>query len=90
MNATPGTYRDSQVAKGKHKNRTNKKHVSLTPPGWSYPATGSYGHTNTAEEQENGLEVRLVKMIDAFKEERNKSLKEIQENAVNQVEAFKE
>ena len=32
----------------------------------------------------------LIKMIKAFKEEMNKSFKEIKENTIKQVEAFKE
>jgi DNA repair ATPase RecN len=36
--------------------------------------------------QENGHESNLMKMIEAFKEEMNKSLKEIQENIIKQVE----
>ena len=38
--------------------------------------------------QENDLKSNL-KMIETFKEEMNKYLKEIQENIINQVEAFK-
>ena len=35
------------------------------------------------------LKSNLIKMIEAFKEEINKSLKEIQGNTIKQVEVFK-
>ena len=43
----------------------------------------------TPEEQENDLKSNFIKLIDAFKEETNEYLKEIQKNAINQI-AFKE
>ena len=51
----------------------------------SYPTTASPGYPSTAEAQENDLKSNLIKMIEAFKEEMNKSLKEIQENTIKQV-----
>ena len=44
----------------------------------SYPMTASPGYPNTVEAQENDLKSNLMKMIEAFKGEMNKSLKEIQ------------
>jgi hypothetical protein len=44
----------------------------------SYPTMPCSGYCNTAEMQENDLNSNLMKMIEAFKGEMNKSLKEIQ------------
>jgi len=40
--------------------------------------------------QENNLTHNLIKIVEAFKEEIKKSLKEIQKNTIKQVEVFKE
>ena len=42
------------------------------------------------EKQDDDLESHLMKIIEAFKEDINNSLKEIQENTGKQVEAFQE
>ena len=57
----------------------------MTPSKHSYPTTASLRYPNTAEAQENDLKSNLIKMIEAFKEEINKSRKEIHENAIKQV-----
>jgi hypothetical protein len=54
----------------------------VTPSEHSYPTTASPGYPNRPEAQENDLKSNLIKMIEAFKEEMNKSLKEIQENTI--------
>jgi hypothetical protein len=48
------------------------------------------GYPNTTKAQEDNLKFKLIKMIEAYNEEMNKSLKEIQEKTNRQVEAFKE
>lgn len=53
------------------------------------PPTASPGYPNTTQAQENDLKSNLIKMTEAFKEQMNKSLKEIQENTIKQVEVFK-
>ena len=55
----------------------------MVPPEPGYPATASPGYSNIAEVQENDFKSNLLKMIEAFKEEISKSLKEIQENKSN-------
>jgi hypothetical protein len=60
----------------------------MAPPEPSYPTTASPGYPNIAEEQENDLNSNLMKIIEAFKEERNSFLKEIHENTTKQVEAL--
>jgi hypothetical protein len=58
----------------------------MIPSEHSYPTTASIAYPNATETQ--AMDLNLIKMIDTFKEEMYKSLKEIQENIVKQVEAF--
>lgn len=46
----------------------------------SYPTTTNSGYPNSTKEQENNIKSNLIKIIEVFKEETYKSLKEIQEN----------
>jgi hypothetical protein len=41
----------------------------------SYPSSASLSYSNKTEAQGNDLESNLIKIIDSFKEEMNKSLK---------------
>ena len=50
----------------------------------SYPATTNPGYPNETEAQEDDL----IRMIEAFKEEMNKFLKEIKENTFKEVKAL--
>jgi hypothetical protein len=52
----------------------------MTPSEYSYPTIASPGYPNTSESQGNDLKFSLIKMIEVFKEEMNKSLEEIQLN----------
>jgi predicted phage gp36 major capsid-like protein len=61
----------------------------MAPPEPRYPMTASPGYLNRTEAQDD-LESNLIKMTEAFKEEMNKSLKDIQETTFKQVEAFKD
>jgi hypothetical protein len=54
-------------------------------PEPSYPTTASSPCSNTTEAQEKNFKSSLIKMVGFFKEEMNKSFKEIQENTVKQV-----
>jgi len=56
--------------------------MTASEPSFS---TVSLGYSNTADTQENDLKSNLMKMTEAFKEEMNKSLKDIQENIIEQV-----
>jgi F0F1-type ATP synthase membrane subunit b/b' len=56
----------------------------------SYPAKTKPRYPNESENKEKELKSNLTKMIEAFKEDINKSLKEIQENTFKQVETLKE
>jgi esterase/lipase len=51
----------------------------------SSPTTASPEYSNTPEKQLSVLKSYLMKIIESFKEDINKSLKEIQQNTGNQV-----
>ena len=76
------------MAKGQHKNPTNRNqgHMATSEP--SSPTTASPGYPNTLEKQELDLKSYLM-MIEGFKKDLNNSLKEIQENISQQVKALK-
>ena len=54
----------------------------MAPSESSSPSSASPEYPNILEEQDCDLESYLVKMIEAYKEDINNSLKEIQENIV--------
>ena len=56
----------------------------MTPSEHSSPTTASPRYPYTPEALENDLKSKLIKILEAFKEETNKSLKEIQENTIKQ------
>jgi hypothetical protein len=78
------------MAKGKHKNLTNRNqdHSAASEP--SMPTTVSPGYPNTAEKQDSELKSYLMMLEEDFKKGINKSLKEIQENTVKKAEDIKE
>jgi chromosome segregation ATPase len=82
--------RDYQMAKGKHKNLTNRKqdHSASSEP--STPTKESPGYPNTPEKQDLDLKSYLMMLVEDFKKDINNSLKEIQENTAKQVEGLKE
>jgi hypothetical protein len=72
-------------------------HLSIpNPPGekWSLrstsPITVNPGYPSTSENQDPDLKSHLMMMIEEFKKDLNKSLKELQENTGKQVEDLKE
>ena len=54
------------------------------------PTIASPGYTITPEKQDMDLKSLLMMMMEDFKKEINKSLKDIQENKGKQLEALKE
>jgi hypothetical protein len=62
----------------------------LAPSKPSYPTTTSPRYPNTPENHNADLKSYLMKIIEAFMEDINNSLTEIQENTGKQVEALKE
>ena len=64
------------MAKGPWNDKVNQCNMTLLKH--SYPTTVHCGYSNTSESQENDLKSNLLKMIVAFKQETNKSIKDIQ------------
>jgi SMC interacting uncharacterized protein involved in chromosome segregation len=77
------------MAKGKHKNLTNRNQGYLASSEPSSPSTESPGDPNTPEKQDLDLNLHLMMLIEEFKKDINNSLKEIQENKGKHVEALK-
>ena len=73
----PANTRDNQLAKGKHKPISNRSQYTWASSEPISPITASPGYANTPENQEADLKSYLMKIIESFKEDINKSLKEI-------------
>jgi len=54
----------------------------MTPPKHSYPTTAISGYPNAAKTLENDLQSNLTKMIGAFKEKNESTLKRNTENTI--------
>jgi septal ring factor EnvC (AmiA/AmiB activator) len=78
------------MAKGKHKNLTNRNqdHSPSSEPSTS--TSYSPGHPKTPEKLDPDLKAYLMMMVEDIKKDINNSLKEIQENTAKQVEDIKE
>jgi hypothetical protein len=78
------------MAKGKHKNLTNRNQDHSPSLERSTPTPPSAGHPNTPEKIVPDLKAYLMMMVEDIKTDFNNSLKEIQENTAKQVEDLKE
>ncbi len=78
------------MAKGKPKNLTNRNQDHWVTSEPSKPTIVSPGYPNTPEKQDSDLKSYLMMVVEDFKKGINNSVKEIQENTVNQIEALKE
>ena len=78
------------MAKGKHKNPTNRNQDHTPSSERSTPTPPSPGHLNTHETLDPDLKAYLMMMVEDIKKDFNNSLKEIQENTAKQVEDLKE
>ena len=76
------------MARGRHKNISNRNQDHLVSSIPSSPTTASPAY-NSPEKQDSDLKSHLMMMIE-FKKDINNSLKEIQENTGKQLEIFKE
>jgi chromosome segregation ATPase len=82
--------RDFQVAKGKHKNLTNRNKDDLASSEPRTPTTTNRGYPKMPEKQDWNLKSYLMRLVEDFKKGINNSLKEIQENTAKQVGDLKE
>jgi hypothetical protein len=78
------------MAKGKHKNLTNRNQDHSLSPEPSTLTSASPGYPNTPKEQDSELKSYLMMLVEDFKKGINNSLKEIQENSAKQVEGLEE
>jgi hypothetical protein len=66
MTARPANTRDSQVAKGKFKNISNRSQDYLASSEPSSPTTMNPGYPNIPENQDSDLKLHLMMMIEEF------------------------
>jgi hypothetical protein len=66
------------MAKGKHKNLTNRKQDHTPSSERSTPTSASPGHPNTPKKIDQDLKACLMMMVEDIKKDFNNSLKEIQ------------
>ena len=78
------------MARGKHKNTSNRNQFDLAISEPSSPTIASPGYPNTPEKQDSDLNSLLTMIIEDIKKDINNSLKEIQENTAKLVKALKE
>jgi septal ring factor EnvC (AmiA/AmiB activator) len=78
------------MAKGKHKNLTNRNQDNSPSSEPSTHTPPSPRHPNTPEKLDPDLKAYLMIMVEDIKKNFNNSLREIQENTAKQVEDFKE
>jgi len=63
------------MARGKHKNLSNRNQDYLASSEPSSPNTANVGYPNTPEKQDLDLKSHLIMMIEDFKKDINHSLK---------------
>jgi hypothetical protein len=78
------------MAKGKHKNISNRNLGYLASSETSSPTKESPGYLNTPEKQDYDLKSHLMTMIEDFKDINNSCKKIIQENTGKQEEDLKD
>ena len=78
------------MARGKHKNISNRNQDYLASPEPNSPTIASSGYFKTPEKQDSDLKSLLMMLIEDIKGDINNYLKEIQENTDKQLEALKE
>jgi hypothetical protein len=77
------------MAKGKHKNLTNRNQDHSPSSEPSTPTSASPGYPKTPEMQDSDLKSYLLMLVDDIKKDFNNSLKEIQENIAKGIDILK-
>jgi hypothetical protein len=67
--------RDKQITKGQLKNTIKKSQSNMVPIESKYHTIASPEYFTNDKAEQNDINSRLIKVIEAFKEEMNKSLK---------------
>jgi hypothetical protein len=78
------------MAKGRHKNLTNRNQDHSPSSEPSTPTSASPGYPNTPEKIDPDLKAYLMMMVEDIKKDFNNSLKELQENTAKESEVLKE
>jgi predicted RNase H-like nuclease (RuvC/YqgF family) len=78
------------MAKGKHKNPTNRNQDHSQSSERSTPTLPRPGHLNTTEKLDPDLKAYLMMMVEEIKKHFNNSLKEIRENTAKELQVLKE
>jgi chromosome segregation ATPase len=78
------------MAKGRHKNITNRNQDHSPSSECSTPTPPSPGHPNTPEKLDLDLKAYLMMMVEDIKKDFNNSLKETQENTAKELQVLKE
>ena len=78
------------MAKGRHKNITNKNQDHSPSSEPSTPTSASPGHPNTRKNKDPDLMAYLLMMIEDIKKVFINSHKEIQENTAKELQVLKE
>jgi hypothetical protein len=76
------------MAKGKHKNLTNKNQDNLPSSKPSTPTLPSPGHPNTPKKLDPDLKEYLMMMVQDNRKDFNNSLKEIQKNTAKELQVL--
>jgi hypothetical protein len=77
------------MARGKHKNLTNRSQDHSSSSEHSTPTSPSPGHPNTPEELDPDLKAYLMMMVEDIKKDFNNSLKEREENTAKELQVLK-
>ena len=77
------------MAKGKHKNLTNRNQDHSPSSEPSTPTSPSPGHPNTPEKLDLDLKAYLMMMVEDTKKNFNSSVKVLQENMVKSYKSLK-
>ena len=71
------------MAKGKHKNISNRNQFDLAISEPSSPTTASPGYPNTPLKQDSDLNSHFMKMIEDFKKDINNPIKKYRRTQIN-------
>jgi hypothetical protein len=77
------------MAKGKHKNLTNRNQDHSPSSEPSTPTSASPGYPNTPENLDPDLKAYLMMMVEDIKKDFNNSLKEIKVNTAKEVQVLR-
>jgi len=78
------------MARGKHRNLSNRNQDYLASSESSSPTKENTGYPNTPEKQDLDLKSHFLIMMEDFKKDIKNSLREMQESTSKQVEALRE